>query len=82
MNTPYVKQYNEKGEVTNPITKENPYLHHSPSTRSQKRRLKYIIVTNMATGAYVGEIKRGGNNRKVAASTLRRKPNMKKRNIH
>ena len=26
-NIPYVKEYNSLGECTNPITKENPYLH-------------------------------------------------------
>ena len=26
---PYVKQFDEKGEVINPISKNRPYLHHA-----------------------------------------------------
>ena len=26
---PYVKKFDEKGTLTNPISKQNPYLHHA-----------------------------------------------------
>lgn len=35
-NTPYVKIYNEKGILTNPITKHKPYV-SSPQNRKARR---------------------------------------------
>lgn len=68
-NKPYVKKYDGNGVLTNPITKANPYLHTNRTTRSQKRDFKYVIIRNAATGAYIGEVKRGGNNRKPCKRT-------------
>lgn len=36
MNTPYKKQYDDNGAVSNPITKDNPYINQHPN-RSQRR---------------------------------------------
>ena len=40
MNKPYVKKYNSKGEVTNPITKENPYRPEYPNRSVRRQRKK------------------------------------------
>lgn len=73
MNKPYVKQYNKLGEVTNAITKENPYLHQSPN-RSFTKKLnsgKYHVITDPRTGAFISfGNKVNGNNR---ANTCKRK---------
>ncbi len=80
-NKPYVKKYDGNGILINPITKDKPYLHVTRTTSSQKEDFKYVIIRNAATGEFVGRVKRGGNNRKVAANTQRRKPSMKSRQI-
>ncbi len=38
MNTPYVKQYNNKGEVTNPI--KGTYISEHPNRRSRRSAMK------------------------------------------
>ena len=38
MNVPYVKQYDEMGKCTNPITRTNPYF--NPEPNRQQRRSK------------------------------------------
>lgn len=38
MNTPYVKQYNEVGEVINPITKKTPYLNVFKNRRQRREK--------------------------------------------
>lgn len=62
-NQPYVKKFNEIGECTNEITKEKPFVNSAPSNRGNNKKV-YIILTNMITGAYVGKVKKCGNNRK------------------
>jgi len=37
-NIPYVKQFNELGELTNPITPKKPYL--SPYANRRQRRMR------------------------------------------
>lgn len=49
-NIPYVKQFNDLGECTNPITKNNPYLHQFPSEFTKKQERKYIIVYHSSLG--------------------------------
>jgi hypothetical protein len=72
MNRPYVKEYKD-GICTNPITKENPYLHRFVSEKRRKEQLKYIAFHHPVTGEFVGKVKVGGNNRKFH--------NGKKRNL-
>ena len=62
-NQPYVKKFNEIGECTNEITKENPFVNAAPSNKGNRKK-QYIILTNMITGAYVGKVKAHGNNKK------------------
>ena len=62
-NKPYVKETNEFGVVTNPITKEVPFINSAPSNKGNRKK-QYIILTNMITGAYVGKVKAHGNNKK------------------
>lgn len=72
-NRPYVKQYNQDGEVINPITKESPCLHKSPTTSFMKKygSGKYIIISNPVTGAFIAfGAKSNGNNR---ANSCKRK---------
>ena len=61
MNKPYVKQYDSIGNLLNPITKEQPYLHQFDSTLSKRRLLKTpknnkkgirLIVTYIAKGIF------------------------------
>lgn len=42
MNKPYVKQFNSEGILTNPITKENPYLNYYRSNRGNNRKNRVI----------------------------------------
>ena len=65
MNVPYVKQYNDKKELLNPITKDNPYLTNGPTTSQQNREFKRprnnkkgirLIVTNIGKGQFVKTI--------------------------
>jgi hypothetical protein len=81
MNKPYVKQYNEDGEVTNPITKKSPYLHQFNTTSFNKKltRGKYIILKNPITGEFIGfGSKAGGNNR---ANTCKRGKNSRNERV-
>lgn len=48
MNKPYVKEYNALGEVSNPITKSNPYI-SGQSQRSATREI-YNKVPFHGTG--------------------------------
>ena len=80
-NKPYVKKFDNHGKLENPITKDQPYLHPTSTTRSKKREFKYLTVRNILTGAYIGEVKRGGNNRKPCSSAVKRK-GVKKREVH
>jgi hypothetical protein len=73
MNKPYIKQFNQYGEVINQITKEEPYLHQFPNKRQR----------NMSRGQYQhfqdgSKVKIYGNNRK---NTSKRK-NKHSRLIH
>jgi hypothetical protein len=61
MKTPYIKQFSPEGELQNPITPENPYL-HKPSFSF--KRNKYHILTHPTTGEFIGRIKLKGNNRR------------------
>jgi hypothetical protein len=75
MNKPYVKQYNENGEVINEITKEAPYL-SKVNNRALRRKFasnKYKVITmprlnpltNKTEDVFVGFGGRlNGNNRK------------------
>lgn len=44
--TPYVKKYDKKGILINPITKPNPYFtypkHHERKIRKKVRRVQYL----------------------------------------
>lgn len=42
MNTSYVKRYNSTGNITNPITKDNPYLHFFPNRSMRRKRYKSV----------------------------------------
>lgn len=48
MNKPYVKQYNENGEIINPI--KRAYLHQFPNTSTRRKiqngKLKFSEITN------------------------------------
>lgn len=46
MNTPYVKEYDANGVVTNPITKDNPYLHQYPNRKARKNRQPRFMGNN------------------------------------
>ncbi len=69
-NIPYVKEFNEHGKIVNPITKESPF-HNNTKTNRQDRNSegKYIILTHPITGAFIGKLKVGGNNRKPCNRT-------------
>lgn len=44
----YVKQFDEKGNVTNPITKASPFVNKQPKQRQYKQRKKVkLIVTQI-----------------------------------
>ena len=61
MNTPYVKKVelvDGKLVVTNPITKENPYLNRFKNRKSRRGEDKYITFQSGL------KFKAGGNNRK------------------
>jgi len=45
---PYVKQFDNMGNVTNQITKENPYLHHENGTRRIRRGTERIVTIMLA----------------------------------
>jgi hypothetical protein len=63
-NKPYVKQFDENGEVTNEITKHEPFINNMPVNRAQRRAVgKKITLSNPLTGKIVGELKMNGNNR-------------------
>lgn len=57
MNKPYVKQYNSNGEVTNPITKKEPYLHSHLNNQIRRKitRGKYEVLTETITDKLTGE---------------------------
>lgn len=44
-NKPYVKKYDSKGNLLNPITKENPFITHYPNRKKIR-----IFVTGKHTG--------------------------------
>jgi hypothetical protein len=61
MNAPYIKVYNELGELVNPITKQNPFI--SEGLNRSQRRVKQsrlynnkksckMIVTNLGKGVF------------------------------
>ena len=58
MNMPYVRQYNEAGELTNPITKEEPYLHMSYSTRGMRRGRILLVPQQLPSGRYTSVLLR------------------------
>jgi len=41
-NRPYRKVYNESGELLNPITKHNPYLHPSINRRQLREHMQKV----------------------------------------
>ena len=45
-NTPYVKEYNEFGQVTNPITEHNPYP-SGISTRQLRRGNETVVIDSV-----------------------------------
>lgn len=51
-NQPYVKQYGEDANgitiVTNPITKENPFLNIAPSNRGNNKKSRFMGNTSGA----------------------------------
>jgi hypothetical protein len=65
-NQPYVKQLDNEGNITNPITQSNPYLHRFPTTSYRKSILggKFTVYHHPTTGEYLGKVKTNGNNRK------------------
>lgn len=64
-NQPYIKEYNEFGEVINEITKEKPYL-HSFNKKPNKRVGKYLsVIVGMGASARTINIKKNGNNKKM-----------------
>jgi hypothetical protein len=70
-NRPYVKQYNQDGEVINAITKGSPYLHKMPTTAFMKKYNsgKYIIIENPVTKQFIAfGSKAKGNNRANSSS--------------
>ena len=77
MNKPYIKQYEEIDitdsnpimQLTNPITKDSPYLHNSQSLRGKSKK-RYIPIHNHMTGEFIAKYKQFGNNR---ANTSKRK---------
>ncbi len=50
MNTPYRKQYDENGILTNPITKIKSYLHPFPNRRVRKAMVKNNFPKNNKKG--------------------------------
>lgn len=73
INRPYVKQYNENGEVINAITKDSPYLHKMPTTAFMEKYNsgKYIIIEHPVTKQFIAfGAKANGNNR---ANSCKRK---------
>jgi len=78
MNKPYVKKLNKNGEVTNPITKDEPFVNNLPFNRSQRRGVgKYVTLSNPVTGQPLGKLKLKGNNK---ASTSGRGKNSRLNN--
>lgn len=64
MNKPYVKQTDSNGEVTNPITKDKPFVSFFPNRETRRVGDKYINLFHPITGKFMGRIKKNGNNRK------------------
>lgn len=62
MNTPYVKSLDSNGKVTNPITKEKPYLNSFASNRGNRKK-RYVMLINPLTGQFGGKLRARGNNR-------------------
>lgn len=49
----YVKQFDEKGNLTNPITKGSPFVNKQPKQRYQKQRKKAkLIITQIGNTFY------------------------------
>lgn len=46
--TPYVKQFDENGVITNPITKQDAYIHNPLPSRQMRRR--HVRVIPMQVG--------------------------------
>lgn len=46
MNKPYVKQYDKDGNVSNPITKDNPYTQEPGRGARRRRRKEPRFVSN------------------------------------
>jgi hypothetical protein len=43
VNEPYVKKYNDKKELLNPITKNDPYLHRNKTQSYRNREFKNVV---------------------------------------
>ncbi|MGK0446512.1 MAG: hypothetical protein ACJA2M_000281 [Polaribacter sp.] len=61
-NTPYLKSYSKNGLVSNPITKEQPYLNVFKTAKNLRDELKEsknnsksfrIVITNLGKGLFM-----------------------------
>jgi hypothetical protein len=62
MNTPYVKNYSKEGLITNPITKEQPYLNTYKTSKQKRDEFKQsknnsksirLVITNIGKGIFM-----------------------------
>ncbi len=58
-NKPYVKIWNDKKELTNPITKNKPYIHLHESQSIKKRNLKNVTNNKKGIRLIVTQIEKG-----------------------
>ena len=52
-NKPYVKQFDETGQVTNKITKDNPFVNDLPNRHERHARYKHKGGSKSINGLYV-----------------------------
>lgn len=57
-NQPYTKKYDEKGEISNPIEKDKPYLHNTLITRQMRRGNVRIIPVQLSNDKFSFEKQR------------------------
>lgn len=57
-NQPYIKKYDEKGEISNPIEKDKPYLHNTLITRQMRRGNVRIIPVQLSNDKFSFEKQR------------------------
>ena len=62
MNTPYVKNYLEDGSISNPITKDKPYLNNFKTSKNLRDELKEsknnsksfrLVITDLGKGLFM-----------------------------